>query len=230
MARGKQKPDDERTALEKEIEDNQGEVIDLNQLNDALSRVEDTLGERPSKLKTGAEFNFTYIDIATRLAAAGIKEDDIGFILGVKPRVMKSWKNKIPLFHQALKEGRKLAKSYLIAQGLRAAAGYDYIERNVKYHTKIIDGKLVKYPGEVSEYHKHQAPNAQLLMFMLSNLSRQLDSGEDVWSSAHKVQVDENKNISVTISGDMASQQINKLAGKILEEEQRKQIESRVIE
>jgi len=219
-----------KTELEK-VTDQGAEAVDLNKLNEALDLVETTLGEAPTKLKQGAEFNFTYVDIATRLAAAGIKEDDIAFILGVKGRVMKSWKRKVPLFKQALQDGRRLAKSYLIAQGLRAAAGYDYVEKNVKWKTKVLeDGTTVRYPAEVSEYHKHQAPNPQLLMFMLCNMSRQLDEGEDIWTSAHKIDVHEQKDINVTISGKMASDQINKLAGKLLEQEGRKAIESKVID
>jgi hypothetical protein len=105
-----------------------------------------------------------------------------------------------------------MAMSYLIAKGLRAAAGYNTVERNVKIKRKWLGDRLVEYPAEISEFHKDVKADGSLLMFMLCNMSRQL--GEEIpWSSQHKIEVDETKNVNIKISGKVASDQIDRLAG-----------------
>jgi hypothetical protein len=206
-----------------------GEVVKLEELIADINKL-GVNEEQPAKLKTGSAIDMKYVDIATRLAASGLTETDIAYILGVKFKDIQRWKRNTPLFKTGLENGRRLSKSFLIAQGLKAAAGYNYVETNVKFKTKVLeDGTTVRYPAEVSEFHKHQASNPQLLMFMLCNLSRQLgDEEEHTWVSQHKMQINSEKNIKVTIDGNLASKQINNLAGKILEQE-RKKIESKVV-
>ncbi|KKK64553.1 hypothetical protein LCGC14_2983020, partial [marine sediment metagenome] len=36
------------------------------------------------KLKKGAKFNYDFVQVASRLVAAGMTEKDIGYVLGVK--------------------------------------------------------------------------------------------------------------------------------------------------
>ncbi|KKN19312.1 hypothetical protein LCGC14_0947110, partial [marine sediment metagenome] len=106
--------------------------------------------------------------------------------------------------------------SYLIAKGLRAAIGYSYVEKNIKYKQKIDDkGVVTKYAAETSEFHKEMKPDSTLLMFLLCNISRQLKE-EEPWISNHKIEIDQNKNINVKISGKVVTEQITRLAGAFL--------------
>jgi len=220
-----------QSKLEKETLGKGAEVIDLDALNNSLDTVMKDLDNKTGKLKGKPEFDMNFLEVATRLSAAGVKEADIAFFMGVEQKDIDRWKKKVPQFAKPQTDGKNLAKTYLIAQGLRAAAGYDYVETNVKYKHKVLDdGTCVRYPDEVSEFHKHQPPNPQLLIFMLCNLSRQLDDDKDKWTSAHKIEVDKNEHLTITLNGAVASDQINKLAGKIIEVESRKRIESKVID
>jgi len=228
-----------KTSKKKEPETTRSEADiekDLEVLNRSLEDIMAGYDNRTGKLKGKPEFDMTFLEVVTRLAAAGVKESDIGFFMGVQQQDIDRWKKNIPQFAEALKSGKHSAKAYLIAQGLRAAAGYEYTDVNVKMKTKVLDsGKVVSYPEEVSRFHKHQPPNPQLLMFMLCNLSRQLDDDEDKWTSAHKIEVDKNETVTFKITGEVASDQINRLAGQLLKERglpdhQRKVIDCEVIE
>lgn len=234
MPRKKAEPktQDKKSELDKEILGKGAEVVDLDALNNSLDNVLSDLDKKTSgALKGEPDFDMNFLEIATRLSAAGIKESDIAFFMGVEQKDIDRWKKKIPQFKDSMHNGKNLAKAYLIAKGLRAAAGYDYVETNVKYKTKVLaDGTCVRYPDEVSEFHKHQAPNPQLLMFMLCNLSRQLDEPDDIWTSAHKIEVDRKDTLTIKLDGNVATEQINRLAGKIIEQESRKRIESKVID
>lgn len=185
------------------------------------------LGEKKrSKLKKGAKFDVDFLELATRLVSAGMKEKEVAYFLGCTERDVKGLKRKDPMFKKACEDGKELGLSYLIAQAFRAAAGYDYEEKNIKIKRKIVkvkdaEGKvteeLLEYPAEESTFIKQKEPDKNLLVFLISNLSRQLGKGEeDRWMSQHKIELDENKNIQIKISGEVASQQIERLAGAFL--------------
>ena len=189
-------------------------------ISELIPQVEKVLGERVQpKLPKNAKFDLSYLEVATRLASAGMNQEEIAFFLGTKATNIKRWKKQYPLFKKAIEDGKQIAKAYLIAQGLRAAAGYDYVERNVKVKQKIgKDGKIVTYYPEVSEFHKHQPPNGNLLAFMLMNLSRQLKE-EVPWVSHHKVEVEDNRTVNIQIQGKVASEHIERLAGAFMPKE-----------
>lgn len=179
---------------------------------------ETVLGEKIKKgLKGKPEFDTSFLDIATRLVAAGFTEKDLGYVFGVPLRKIQGWKRRSPLFKMACEGGKKLARSYLVARGLRAAAGYDYVEVNVKYKTKVDKktGELVRYKSEESEFRKHQKPDGNLLQFLLVNISRHLKDDEP-FTSQHKIEIEENKKIAITLTGKAAEQQIAKLAGAFM--------------
>ena len=175
--------------------------------------------ENKKGLKSGAIFSVDYLETATRLVASGMTEVDVGYFLGITPAKIKTWKKRHPLFKQAFTDGKRLAKSYLIAKGLRAAAGYQYVEKNVKYKKKVLDdGTELEYAAETSEFHKEMKPDSTLLMFLLCNMSRQLKE-EEPWVSVHKVEVKDDKTINVKLSGKVATEEIRRLAGAFLSPE-----------
>jgi hypothetical protein len=189
-------------------------VKDLIPIAELLKNESTILGERSEgTLPRNAEFSPKFLEIATRLIAAGLTEKDLAYIVGTTPARIRYWKRHNDLFKKACEAGRQMAKSFLIGQGLKAAAGYDYVEKNYKVKRKILnDGTVVEYPSEESHFHKHQKPDSTLLMFMLCNMSRQLKD-ETPWASQHKIEVDESKKVSIEIKGSVVSSEIDRLAG-----------------
>lgn len=174
--------------------------------------------------KKDIKFSTEFARIAEKLSASGATEKDISYILGTSVRGFRKWKKDHPEFRRALKRGKELTQAYLIAQGIKAASGYDYTEKTVKYkERKNEQGETVSIP-ETTEYTKHQSPDGKLLIFLVSALDRQL--GKNDWMQQHKVEIDENKNLNIKISGQIISKQIDELAGKL----SRKLIPSEVVD
>jgi hypothetical protein len=192
-------------------------VTSLVPIAELLKHETSILGERSQgNLSKVTEFSPQFLDMATRLVAAGFTEQDLAYVIGCSPAKIKQWKRRYPLFKAACTNGKKVALSYLVACGLRSAAGYDTVEKNIKVRKKWTtdeNGKeiLVEFPSEISEFHKHHEPNASLLMFMLCNMSRQLKE-ETPWASTHKIEIDETKNVNIKLSR-ATEEQIGRLAG-----------------
>lgn len=167
------------------------------------------LGEQYKKL-----FKPEYLDIAGRLVAAGFSEKDLGYAFNVPYEAVDSWKRNNPAFKAVCDEGKRREKKKLVAKALLSSVGYDYETSKTKYH-KDADGVITK--SEVTEFKNHQPANHNLLMFILCNIDKQL--GDSEWHSKHKLEIDQNKNIKITVDGKLATEQIQKLAGKILESE-----------
>lgn len=195
-------------------------VTELVPIAELLKQETTILGENHGgKLPRNAEFSPVFLEMATRLVAAGFSENDLAYIIGCSLARIKYWKRHNPLFKKACTEGKYMAKGYLVAQGLRAAAGYNMVEKNIKIKRKVLeDGSVVEYAAEESHFHKHVKPDSTLLMFMLANISRQLGD-ETPWTSQHKIEVDDKKTLNIKISGKIATDQINRLAGAFLEED-----------
>jgi len=186
------------------------------------------------KIKKGAKFDFNFVEMAARLKAAGFSNKDLAYVFNVTNSTLISWQERYPQFKAACQEGKDLATKYLVAQGLRAAAGYQYEDANEKWipvydkennpvFEENEDGELVqKYNlKERSVFKKHQAANPQLLIFMLANLD------PDNWQSVHKIHVDKNERINIQIDGKVVSKQIDALAGELPSV---KRIESKEVE
>jgi hypothetical protein len=165
------------------------------------------------RLKGHPKFDLEFLSIATRAVAAGFTEEDLGYLFGVSKRKIQGWK-KDPLFKQACKDGKRLAKNVLVATGIRVAQGYDYTEENVKIKTRVNKetNEVEEYVAERSTFHKHQKPDSTMLAFMLCNLSRQLKD-EEPFVSQHKVEIDEKRDIHIHASGAKALEHIDSLAG-----------------
>lgn len=158
-------------------------------------------------------FEPEYTGEAERLIAAGFTEKDLAYTFNVPHGAVDSWKRNIPAFKAACVEGKKREKKRLVAKALLSAVGYDYETSKVKTH-KDKEGNTLKI--EETKFKNHQPANHNLLMFILCNIDHQL--GDKEWFSKHKLEIDETKNIKVTIDGKLATEQITQLAGKILSE------------
>ena len=192
-------------------------VQSLVPIAELLKNESTVLGERhDSNLPARAEFSPVFLEIATRLVAAGLTENDLAYVIGCTVARIKYWKRHNPLFKKACTSGKGLAKSHLIAAGIRAATGYETVEKNYKIKRKVLeDGTIIEYAAEESHFHKHMKPDASMLVFMLANMSRQAKD-EIPWTSQHKIEVDSKKTLSIKISGKVASDQIDRLAGAFL--------------
>lgn len=165
-------------------------------------------------------------DITGRLVAAGFTEKDLAFTFNVPLEAIDAWKRNEPAFMLACVEGKQREKKKLVAKSLLAAVGYDYETSKTKTH-KDADGIITKI--EETKFKSHQPANHNLLMFLLCNLSHQLgDEESESWQSKQKLEVDQTRNVTVNITGELATEQIRKLAGKLLEEP-RKVIESKEV-
>lgn len=160
-----------------------------------------------SELHILTKFKPEFAEVAARLVAAGFTEHDLGYTFGVSQKTIQDWKVKYPAFKEACKDGREMVRKRLVAAAIQQAIGYEFHDKNVKTRP---NGAV-----ESSEFIKHQTGNANLLMWILCNLARQ--DGDYEWQAAKNTEVAENKTLNVTIDGKVASDQISRLAGKLLE-------------
>lgn len=205
---------------EETIKDVTTAVADLLPIAEILKQETTIFGEcSDGKLPRDAKFSARFLEMATRLVAAGLSEKDLAYVIGTNLTRIRYWKKHNPLFRRACEDGKEVAKVYLIAQGLKAAAGYNTLEKNIKIKRKVMtDGSVVEYAAEESHFHKHVKPDSSLLVFMLANLSR-MTKDEIPWTSQHKIELENNKSVNIKISGRIASDQITKLAGNFMPEE-----------
>lgn len=165
-------------------------------------------GVSPNPKKAKA-YNTEYAELALRLSASGANEADIAYLLGTNTTNLRKWKSENEDFAKALNRGAKLTRAYLVSKGIKAAAGYDYIETRTKNGTDR-EGNPTE---EITKTTKHVQPNGSLLMFLLGCLDRRL--GEDNWIARQYVQSNEERNITVkVIDGNKIADQIEKLGGK----------------
>ena len=196
------------------------------------------------KIKKGAKFDYEFVQIAARLVSAGLTESDLGYVLGVKPTTINKWKQRYEEFRLATATGssaKDIAKSHMIATGIRSAMGYDYEEvdivteavPNLDYDPNDKDSK----PYNMMEKKRttklrHRAPDKDLLLFFLINMDRQVGAGE--WKNVKSIEVEQRKTVTnVNLTGRIESTDIRRLAGaaaKIADDQDRivKTIESEV--
>ena len=142
-------------------------------------------------------------------------EKEIGYWLGVKPGTIKKWKQRYSEFKLATdskSSAKKIAGAYLVANGLRAASGYD-IEEVDQVLTRNVDGKMVV--TKETRKLKHRPVDKDLLIFFLINMSR--GSGE--WSNVKSIEVTEKRqNLNINLTGQIESDTIRKLAGAAIKQ------------
>ncbi len=172
------------------------------------------------KLQKGAKYNYDFVQVASRMVAAGMTEKEIGYWLGVKPTTISKWKQRYAEFKLATdskSSAKKIAAAHMVANGLRSAIGYDFEEVDqVLKRIKNPDWDE-NHPDETEEYIllleketrklRHRPPDKDLLMFFLLNLS-------DEYHNTKSIQIEQTKKqINVNITGQLESSDIRKLAG-----------------
>lgn len=164
-----------------------------------------------------------YDEIASRLSAVGFNGEDIAYSLGVPYQAFVNWKTHFPAFKEAVTDGRRDQLKRMAAKAMLEAVGYDY--KTTKTETTFdAEGNIEKTKQVV--FTNHQSPQPNMLIFLLCNLSSQLGlENEAAWKSRQKMEI-ESKSINLTISGELVSAQIAKLAGKLLGEPETKQMET----
>ncbi len=189
------------------------------------------------KLQKGAKYNYDFVQVASRMVAAGMTEKDIGYWLGVKPTTISKWKQRYEEFALATNSqssAKKIATAHLVANGLRSAMGYDFEETdqvlemvdNPDYDEEdenCKEPKLIQVVKKETRKLKHRAPDKDLLMFFLLNLS-------DEYHNVKSIQIDQTKKqINVNITGQLESSDIRKLAGAAFKEADRIERETKKV-
>lgn len=183
-----------------------------------ISNITPTIGHRPT------DYRLEYNEIAERLVAAGFNTKDLAFTFGVTAKTIHNWKRKNPDFKRACNQGKEIVKKKLVAAGIKQALGYDYVS------SKTVDkfNKAGEPITEKTTFVQHQAGNHNLLTFLLMNIARQ--DGTNEWQLPKQISQIEQKNVTLKIDGKLASEAIDRLAGKLLEDKPKKRIESKEIE
>ena len=195
------------------------------------------------KLKKGAKYNFDFVQIASRLVAAGMTEKDVGYVLGVKPTTISKWKQRYGEFKLATdskSSAKKIAVSHLVANGLRSAMGYDYEEVDQVFETienpaydstdeNCKEESFIRIMKKETVKLKHRPPDKDMLFFFLINL-------DDEYHNVRSIQVEQTKKqVNVSITGHLESSDIRKLAGAAFKtadilDKRTKVIESKIID
>jgi hypothetical protein len=176
--------------------------------------------ERKYVLPSGTRFDIRLIPIIQNLVAAGMTEADIGAIVGYQGENAENWLAKLKQIHPEVKEacqiGKRIADSFLVAQMYKTAIGYEFLEQ--KYKRDRETGEMILAEETVN----HQPGNAQLAMFIATNHMPE--------QYKHRLETTK-KGYLINATTEITADQIEKLAGKLMDEANRvKQIESTVIE
>jgi len=178
------------------------------------------------KLQKGAKFDYEFVKIAARLVSAGLTETDLGYVLGVKPTTIKKWKQRYEEFRLATASGssaKDIAKSHMIATGIRSAMGYDFEEvdivtervPNLFYDPDDKDSEeFVMVEKKRTTKLRHRPPDKDLLLFFLINMDR----GQGNWKNVKSIEVEQKKTITnVNLTGQIESTDIRRLAGAAID-------------
>ncbi len=178
------------------------------------------------KIKKGAKYNREFVQVASRMVAAGMTEKELGFFLGVKPATIKKWKQRYDEFALATKNGssaKEIAKSHLVANGLRAAMGYDYEEVD-RVMERNSEGELIV--KKETRKLKHKPIDKDMLIFFLINMDR----GEGNWKNVKSVEIEQKKqNVNINLTGEIEASTIKALAGAAIKEADKMEKETKVV-
>lgn len=176
--------------------------------------------KRKHKLHKNAKFDTTLIEPIKNMISFGFTEKDIGLLIGVSGLTIKKWKQRYPDLKEACQEAKSVAASHLVAQMVRTAMGYryeevvnTYVPRRELLEAEELEGldeldpdEMVLKSRKVTE--KHQPGNAQLAMFVATNiLPRQF---------SNRFEIDK-KESKIVIKAELTGEEIRGFAGKLLE-------------
>ncbi len=195
------------------------------------------------KLQKGAKYNYDFVQVASRMVAAGMTEKEIGYWLGVKPTTISKWKQRYKEFKLATdskSSAKKIAVSHLIANGLRSAMGYDYEEVDQVFETvenpaydltdeNCKEEPFIRIVKKETVKLKHRPPDKDMLFFFLLNLDNEYHNVRSITIEQTK------KEVNINLTGKLESSDIRKLAGAAFKtadglDKQTKIIESKVID
>lgn len=179
---------------------------------------------RRNIVRKDAKFNDNFLDTIQRMVGLGFTVKDMGLILGVSWETIKSWKWRYPEFKEACEKGKKIAKTYLIAQMYRSAVGYTYQEEDEKFRKEKNPktGKARYVAVEKTKKTKLHKGNWELATFLACNLM------PDDFKRESQIKVNRT-DASISLTGELEKEQIRTLAGKLLEfANERKQIDAKV--
>ena len=178
--------------------------------------------------KRAKAFNTEYVEMAEKFIAAGGTEKDFCFIIGTNQDVLRTWKKDHPEIKYAIEKGKQLTLSRLIGSGIKAAEGTVITDTTVtEAHTVNEDGTIGGLvPGskiEVKKFTKTVPPDARLIQFLASALSRQL--GTEDWVSRQFTETKVSGEVKHSIDAASVAKQIEAQAGRLV-----KKVESRVVQ
>ena len=203
-------------------------IAKRKEMNDReIKRDLPVLGKDVPKLDETSRFSKAFVGQAARLAASGFSNADLCYAFGIDKFKLLEWRKKHPELDVAIKEGKHYELKRLLAKCYLAAEGYRYKTRK-RTVTKNADGSVKAIKEE--EFENVQAPDNTMMIFLVCNIVRQLGLEDDeAWLSKQKLEI-ESRNLSVSITSDQITQQIERLAGNLLsgEDGNRKQVEAKV--
>lgn len=164
---------------------------------------------RKNKIRKGAAFDAKTPRIVARLLATGFTYEDVGFILGVSQYTIQSWQQRYPIFKKEIEKAREAVKSITLAQMLKAAWGYDFVEKTI---TKDSKGNVTRE----KEVTKHQPANADLLKFIIINKT-------DDYKDVRRIDVT-SKNANLSFAGELEEDAINELVGSLIKKIESKEV------
>jgi hypothetical protein len=158
-----------------------------------------------------------YADVVARLIAAGFTQADVSWVLAVNECTIKEWRKDHAEFAAAYNSGKEHTKRTLVATGLMAACGYNLTTVKTKVtveggiedpeHPGIVMGGKSK--TETTTDTTHYPPNPTLLMYLLSNMDRQM--GKTDWMQKLPATDEKSKTLILNVNGSLESAKINEL-------------------
>jgi len=162
-----------------------------------------------------APYDFSFVQTAERLKAAGLSDDDILYVFGLGDiRDLKRWKTDSPEFKKACESGKTIAVQTLLAQSFRMSKGYNYEETTEKYIRDKTDPKGKLRLAHRYVYKRCQPPDGNQLQMLLGALDKRFRQ-----SKLAGVEIAQQQNInigSIRFDGTLDSKRIEQLANRLL--------------
>jgi len=144
--------------------------------------------------------------VAAKLTACGFTRSELGYVLGVSETTVANWLREHPEFAAAIADAQESTVKFLVAQAMRSAVGYEYVESRRSF--RIIEGKRVQV-GEES-WTRVREPSEALLMFLMINMSKgQFKNTRFIETKSTSVSA------NLDVRGELEAEEIRKLAGKL---------------
>ena len=113
-------------------------------------------------------------DVVRAIAMQGVTDDELAFIFGLNPKIVKAWRKIYPDFDKAIEEGRTLADLQVIEALHKKAIGHSYDTDVVIKHGKDYS---------IETLTKTDPPETNAIRYWLSNRDPKR------WSDRRHVQV-----------------------------------------